>query len=398
MDTSGNDATGAPLVRIGFDGSQTGAAKAGCGYFAFSLADALSRADPAVSLDVYTSFGDQFFDPATAQQCTLAAPNIHFPLRHRLVTEAAEFWNAPNLADALGRPSVIHCNNFWCPDRRNIPGIPIVYTLYDLSFMIHPDWTTEANRLVCLTGMLRAAINADFVVSISEASRRDFLRHFPAFPADRVRVVYPASRFAQTTASQQAPKSLSDIATTGFWLSVGTIEPRKNQRALVEAYVRYRTRSSNPLPLVLAGGAGWKMETFRSELEQAGLGNSVRFTGYVSDAELAWLYSHCTANFYPSHFEGFGLPVLEGMTFGAPTVSSNQASLPEVCGDAAIQLSPADIGGWAECMHLLERDTARRDGLRASAFKQAAKFSWATTAAQVLDLYQQAIASVPHQR
>ncbi len=103
------------------------------------------------------------------------------------------------------------------------------------------------------------------------------------------------------------------------------------------------------MPLVLAGGKGWLMEDFRAS-QLLGLEADIVLTGYVSDDELVWLYRNCYANLYPSLFEGFGLPVLEGMQFGAATIASSATSIPEVAGDAAILLPPEDTEGWAQAM------------------------------------------------
>jgi alpha-1,3-rhamnosyl/mannosyltransferase len=114
-------------------------------------------------------------------------------------------------------------------------------------------------------------------------------------------------------------------------------------------------------------------------------------TGYVSDDELIWLYNNCYANLYPSLFEGFGLPVLEGMQFGAPTVISNSTSLPEVTGDAAIKLSPDNTDEWTETLLRLASDQGERDHLSEKAREQAKKFDWKQSAHQLLELYQEAI-------
>lgn len=379
-------------MKIGFDASQTGGTKAGCGYFAFSLGEALKPLLDGSSVEFYPSFGDRFFDPALVKDALHLPKNFNRASILKTSQEAAAFWRGPNLDLALGVPDVIHCNNFWCPQRHQVGQTRLVYTLYDLSFMIHPDWTTEANRQVCLSGMFNAAANADWILAISDASKRDFCWHFPHFPRERIKVIYPASRFRASGFAMARPSAIASIPENRFWLSVGTIEPRKNQRMLVEAYRRYLARSSDPLPLVFAGGAGWKMDDFRAEIVASGLGRHIHFTGYVSDENLAWLYSNCRANLYPSHFEGFGLPVLEGMTFGAATLSSNTSSLPEVCGTAAMQLPPGDFEAWAAALVQLETNDQLQSRLQQAACIQATQFNWSKAAAETMELYRQAIA------
>jgi glycosyltransferase involved in cell wall biosynthesis len=176
-------------------------------------------------------------------------------------------------------------------------------------------------------------------------------------------------------------------------LNVGTIEPRKNQRCLVEAYAHYLALGGAPMPLVLAGGKGWLMEDFKKQLSRMKIDDQVVMTGYVSDDELIWLYRNCYANLYPSLFEGFGLPVLEGMQFGAPTLTSNCSSLPEVAGNAAILIAPEDTESWAQAMLRLAGSRGEREQLSAAALEQSGRFDWKQSAMALLQLYEEALVS-----
>ena len=147
------------------------------------------------------------------------------------------------------------------------------------------------------------------------------------------------------------------------------------------------------MPLVLAGGKGWLMEDFQKHLSDLGIDAQIVMTGYVSDDELIWLYRNCYANLYPSLFEGFGLPVLEGMQFGAPTLTTHSTSIPEVAGKAAILLDPEDTEGWAQAMLRLAANTDERDKLSLAAREQAKRFDWKISAAALLQLYEEALAS-----
>ena len=206
-------------------------------------------------------------------------------------------------------------------------------------------------------------------------------------------MIYPCSRFLNASREGDCPKILQSLSGSEFWLNVGTIEPRKNQRHLVEAYARYLALGGSPIPLVLAGGSGWLTDDFKAYLRQLNIEEHIVFTGYVSDDELIWLYRNCYANLYPSGFEGFGLPVLEGMQFGAPTLVSNTTSLPEVAGDAAILLSPKDPEAWAQAMLRLSMNLEEKERLSGLAREQAQHFQWEKSAAALLDLYAEAYTS-----
>lgn len=387
-------------MRIAFDISQTGNGKAGCGYFAHSIIQSLldgqgldGQGPDSPGGDSYVllpSFGDFYLDPEMPTRNPYPNRMATYGPRFSQKTQARHFWEAPNLEEALGAPDVIHSNNFWCPTQ--IRRSRLIYTFYDLGFVENPGWTTEANRVGCFSGVYRASIAADWVVAISQASRDHYLRTFPHFPEDRIKVIYPCSRFTNAGQAGARPTALADLGSGEFWLNVGTIEPRKNQHTLVEAYARYAARVASPKPLILAGGKGWLMDGFQQHLEKLGIAQHVRAIGYVSDEELIWLYRNCHANLYPSFFEGFGLPVLEGMQFGAPCVVSNSSSLPEVAGDAAILIDPLDLDGWANAMTLLDTDSDRRNALAQASIRQAGTFDWRASAGALRSLYEQAVA------
>lgn len=367
-------------MRIGFDVSQTGSGKAGCGYYADGLIRALDAlGGGGHDFILYPAFGDVFWDP----QCASAT---YFQERSQFrkmkapgsFEESQRFWGRPgaDFEERIGAPDLVHSNNFFCP--RGLEKARLVYTLHDLSFLVDPSWGTEANRVGCLDGVFRAATTADWIVANSEYTRRHFLEVFPHVLKERTRAVYPASRYRLGGAEPARPERFAHLAPGRFWLSVGSIEPRKNQRRLVEAYVR----SGSAWPLVLAGGKGWLMEDF---VVPAG----VELTGYVSDGELEWLYRNCFAFLYPSLFEGFGMPVLEAMSLGAPVICSNTTSLPEVAGEVGLLVDPLDVGAIADAMRRVEAGEMGRERLREAGVRQAGRFSWEASARKLLEVYEE---------
>lgn len=376
-------------MHIGFDISQTGSSKAGCGFFAHAMIQAMLGIAPEHRYSLYPSFGDFFFDALMPIQNPYKKG--HYGPRHLTRESASAFWSKQDLEHSLGTPDIVHSNNFWCPT--HLKSSRLIYTFYDMGFVVNPDWTTEANRLGCFSGVFNSSLAADWVVAISKASRDHYLNIFPHFPEDRIRVIYPCSRFTKDQLEGKCPKALKHIASGEFWLNVGTIEPRKNQRCLAKAYARYLALNGKPMPLVFAGGEGWLMDDFEKYLRELGIESHVIFTGYVSDEELIWLYQNCYVNLYCSLFEGFGLPILEGMQFGAPTVNSLSTSMPEIAGQATIQLSPENVEDWTQAMLRLASNPSERERLSESARKQARQFSWEQSAALLLELYEEALAS-----
>ena len=375
-------------LQVAFDVSQTGREKAGCGFYAAALINGLLESDDEKEFTLLTSFGDFFHDPFQA----LAFPHWRRGVRFgpRLVRRksASRFWvNRGKAHQYLDKFDIVHANNFWCPPWR-LRG-SLIYTLYDMSFIEHPEWTTESNRKGCLEGVRRAAQFADRFVAISEATKQSFLKHFPTIIPDRVQVIYPASRFGQPGFHPEPKSPDNRIFKAGkpFFLSTGTIEPRKNQVFLLDVYQQFRSRGGQPIPLVLAGKKGWMMDGFDQQISASPWSDDIHLLGYVSDGELAWLYQHCLLNLYPSHYEGFGLPVLEGMHFGTPVICSNRTSMPEIVGEAGVSLPPDDISGWIHALEALVSEPQRRKQLSQAAISRAARFDWEKSSAQVGNLY-----------
>lgn len=376
-------------MKVGFDVSQTGSSKAGCGYFAESLIRNLAAIDLTNEYILYPAVGDVFWDPECGRE-TFSCDQMNF---RRLAApksfEASQtFWrdSESGFEARLGDPDVVHINNFYCP--RGLRKARLVYTLHDLSFIAHPEWTTEANRIGCAQNVFQASLQADLIVAVSEYTRRHFLETFPHYPAERIVVVHEGSRFDRCPPAP-APAQFGRIEPGRFWLSVGTIEPRKNYARILEAYAAVYSSRPNLFPLVIAGGKGWLMEEFERSLDSAGLRGRVILTGYVSDRELQWLYESCFAFLYPSLFEGFGLPVVEAMSLGAPVISSNTTSIPEVVGDAGILVNPERSEEIAEAMSRLFDGLVDRNALAESSRARAAQFSWDSSARAMLDVYRQ---------
>ena len=380
-------------MRIAFDITQTGKDKAGCGYFAYSLIRALAEIDLDNEYLLLNSFGEFIWDrKASPAACGIQRANFKSSLlRHAYYSAAQRFWHTPplDLDTALGNPDIVHSNNFFSPS--GLRRAHLVFTLYDLSFIEHPEWSTEANRTLCFDGVYHASLYADTILAISEYSRAHFLRTFPHYPAENVSVIYPASRYKRS-ADLQRPKKLPGQVSEGkFWLCVGTLEPRKNHLGLLRAYARHKARFGKVLPLVHAGGPGWLMSDFKNHIRKLNLQNDVILLGYVDDMVLQWLYQNCFAFIYPSLFEGFGMPVLEAMSLGAAVITSNTTSIPEIVGDAGILINPMVDEQITNAMDELAGDENRLITLGLAAVQQATLFSWKRAAQQTLDLYKSQI-------
>jgi glycosyltransferase involved in cell wall biosynthesis len=379
-------------VKIGFDISQTGKGKAGCGYLANSLIKEIAQLDSKNQYILYPTFGNFYWDTHFDKIKSISQPNFTQGKLCKTLDESQILWKQPTAAieEALGNPEILHSNNFFCPEKK-LTNTKFIYTLYDLSFAEHPEWTTEQNRVSCFDNMFNASLHADHIIAISAYSKQHFLEFFPHYPEEKISIIYPASRYTLNEQLKK-PARLSPLSSGKFWLSVGTIEPRKNHKLLLQAYAKLKEASisSNKelFPLVLSGGMGWMMHDFETCLAELNLTNDVVWLGYTDEQELQWLYQHCYCFLYPSLFEGFGLPVLEAMTCGAPVITSNTSSIPEITGDTALLVDPTNMEMLFDAMKACVDEKVDLSALRQVARQRASVFSWEESARKVLNLYE----------
>lgn len=374
------------MVRIGFDISQTGNSKAGCGFFSENLILNLAKYSTENQYILYPTFGDHFWDQNYNNTCRIYQSNFSYGLKHSSLNQAKFFWEhfSDESEKKLGTIDIVHANNFFCPP--NMMQAKLIYTLYDLSFIEHPEYSTEHNRIACFDGIFKASLHADLIIAISHFSREHFLKTFPHYPADKIVVVHPASRFSHTNKELTKSKKLDKLTNDQFWLSVGTLEPRKNIKLLLKTYADLKSKQPT-LPLVLAGKQGWMIDHLEEILRDLNLTEDVHVLGYVDDEELKWLYQNCFCLIYPSLFEGFGLPILEAMTLGAPVITSNVSSIPEVIGSAGIMVNPTDSAELMAAMMEVASNAEYRQKMKSLSIQQSLLFSWENTAKKVSQLY-----------
>jgi glycosyltransferase involved in cell wall biosynthesis len=177
----------------------------------------------------------------------------------------------------------------------------------------------------------------------------------------------------------------------GFILFVGTIEPRKNLITLLRAFSETLKNTDLRPQLVIAGQEGWLVGETLNYVHSEGLSDRIKFTGYITDAELRALYASCAVFVYPSLYEGFGLPPLEAMACGAPVISSDVPSLTETVGQAALLVAPTDVQKLARGLVDMLRDEEQRSHFSRVGLERASQFTWERTARLTMDVYSKAI-------
>lgn len=267
---------------------------------------------------------------------------------------------------------------------------PSVVTFHDLALLRWPEQVTRRRHAYLSRQMRDAAERAARILTVSEATKDDVVELLGVDPA-RIAVAPLGvdERFMPVTPDGVGQFRAKHGLERPFVLFVGTLEPRKNLPALLRAFAAIR--DDVPHDLVIAGAAGWKMEAFALTLRELDLGDRVRLLGFVDDDGLPALYSAADLFAFPSLYEGFGLPVLEAMACGAPVLTSRVSSLPEVAGEAAILIDPADESGMAAEMGALLHDPDRRAAMAVAGRLRAALFTWRRTAALTAAAYREAL-------
>jgi glycosyltransferase involved in cell wall biosynthesis len=371
-------------LKIGFDVAQTCHDRAGCGWVADLLVREMVRLAPYHEFFLYHHFGNWINHDAT-KGTHLESGNVREPLRALNHRKAWEMWQsvARGTKTPPGDPDIVHANCFQAPLVR---PAKLVYTVYDVSFWVHPEFTTEENRLVCQRGVLEAIDRAAGFVFISQSSMDEFEGVLPGLLEEkgiRHTVAPLASRFEPVT---QPRATIAD----GCWLAVGSLEPRKNYERILSAFERYFEKSTLKRRLIIAGGKGWKSEDLRTRIDDLEKRGLVKYEGYVDDERLCKLYNCAFGLVFPSHYEGFGLPIVEAMSQACPVITRRNSSLPEVGGSAAIYCKD-DEAEIAEAMLRMERDQSYYLGASRASWAQANRFSWSATARKVLELYDELV-------
>jgi glycosyltransferase involved in cell wall biosynthesis len=279
-----------------------------------------------------------------------------------------------------------------------LPQRANVFTVPDLSFIHYPDLHIPYNRDAWRSHLENHIVPyGDAILTFSEHTRQDLAKTYGVHP-DRIHVTPLAAgeQFRPVRERRELDADLERFNLRGqrYILSVGTLEPRKNLELLLRAYSRLvRGRPALPQKLVLAGARGWLEAPIFAAVESLGLQDRVVFLGHSNP--LAVLYNGADLMVYPSLFEGFGLPPLEAMSCGTPVITSNSSSLPEVVGDAGIQVDPQDEEELCAAMRRVLEDDALRHHLSEAGLKRSREFSWDRTAAITLKAYEAALARRP---
>ena len=283
-------------------------------------------------------------------------------------------------------PDILHGTNYSVYPCKN--SLKVI-NIYDLTFIKYPQYIDSVVKTY--TEKVRRCLQwTDLVLTISESSKQDIIEYLQVAP-EKIYVTPLASRYHPDYLSEEQTGKLAKQVKYDFSipyiLFVSTIEPRKNINTIITAFNLLKQKYKIKQQLILIGRKGWNYESIFTAIETSPWKQEIHHLDYLSDELVALFYSKADVFVYPSHYEGFGLPVLEAMTLGAPVITAKTSSLPEVTGNAAILIEPQDSVQLAESILEIISNSQLRQELINKGKERAKLFSWERTAKATLTAY-----------
>ncbi len=263
-------------------------------------------------------------------------------------------------------------------------------TIPDMTFYLFPGMHQKIKRLYFKTLIPLSLKKCCRAITISESTKSDLLKRFPHMDPDKIAVIHLGVNLNSPPIQAKEHLGKYGLQEKKYFLFVGTLEPRKNIPAILEAFHHIITENAydkKDYKLVIMGKKGWFYREIFETVKKYHLEESVIFTGYLGGEAKQSLLAHAFLFVYPSFYEGFGLPVLEAMVYGVPVITSNVSSLPEISGDAGLLIDPHHWQEIAAAMLKLLSDQELAEELSQRSLIQAQRFSWRHTAEKTLALF-----------
>jgi len=362
-------------MKIAIDVRTAGGEKAGKGWFTFSIARELIKIDQSNQYFLYTDGGIAGFDEfKNVEMVIIVAKGLswHSAVMKDLKKQEIDVFFAPS---SFIIPALL-------PKRTKIKTI---ITIHDLVAFLFPETHSKKTIILEKIFLKRAIKKASAITVVSENTKKDVMEKFN-LPEDGIQIIPcgASEDFHPEDPSEDFIKKTN--LPEKFFLAVGTIEPRKNYEALIQALAMIHKEYPN-YHVLIAGKQGWNaMESIEELINENYLQKYVHFLGYVTNKTLNKLYNLAEALVFPSYYEGFGIPPLEAMQAGCPVISSHSSSMPEVMGDAAIYCSPDSPADFAKAMVDLIKNPETRVDLVNRGRIRSKSFSWNSSAQKLYTL------------
>jgi glycosyltransferase involved in cell wall biosynthesis len=368
-----------PSFRVGFDATQLPRLGAGTATYILNLVAELA-ALPDRDFDLVVVAKDIDADALRAAAPSATVVAVRLPTRpYRLA------WEQVGLPLLMRRAKIVvlHSPHYTVPFTG---AFRRVVTFHDLTYITMPERHSQSRRWYFRLAIPRAARRADSILCDSAQTREDLHHLYPDLPLDRSTVVplgitpryfesIPPDSVRRVKEQYRLPEH--------YVLHVGTIEPRKNIQTALRA-VELLRMSGHPTALVLVGPPGWESRELYSALQRSPI---CRALGHIPLEDLVAVYAGARSLVMPSHYEGFGFPVLEAMAVGVPVVCSGKGSLREVAGDAALIPASDAPEDYAAVLQTASETGPDREAIIRRGQQWASQYTWRRTAAQTASVY-----------
>ena len=368
-------------MKIAIDIRGTIGTKAGKGWYTYVLVKALLKHDHENEYILYSHQKNPDLAADIKRRSQSATP-----VRQKIFKQRGLSWHLKVLRDIKKRKPDL----FWGPTSYIIPALApkwlkTVITVHDIIAFLFPEGHNRKALFLERITLKRALKKSTNILTVSQNTRNDLIQWFGV--SQRKIIVAPCAASSIFVRIKDAKKLNAVRSKHGlpdkFILAVGTLSPRKNFTRLIQAYKNLLKKHPD-VHLVIVGGKGWDFESTLENIDP----EKVHLVGYIEGEDLADVYNLAEMFVFPSLYEGFGIPLVEAMSCGCPVVASNNSSIPEVCGEAAILIDPYSIGSIENAMHEILSSAALRNDLIQKGLEQSKEFSWQESAQTIKSLLQ----------
>ncbi len=342
----------------------------GIGWFTYQTLERIVRNHPEHE---FIFFFDRTYDPSFVFAPNVTPVVVHPQARHPVLFYIWFEWRIPALLRKY------KADLFLSPDGYTSlsTSIPTCLVIHDLAFEHYPEHYMLSHRLYWRHYSRLFSKKATRIATVSTYSKDDICNNYGIAP-EKIDVVYNGAHDEYRVLSFDEREAVKKQYADGceYFVFAGALHPRKNIVNLLKAFIAFKKRQHTNMKLVIAGRLAWKYDEVEQMQAEMPFKEDVKWVGYMNVDELSKVIGGAYALVYASIFEGFGIPILEALQCDVPAIVSNTSSMPEVAGDAALLVDPADPDDIANKMHQLYKDEALRKKLVLNAREQVKKFSW----------------------
>jgi len=365
-------------MKIGIDIRSAGGEKTGKGFYTLHITRELLKKDKKNDYFLYADSGVAGFEEFKNAKTII-------------IEKRGVFWHRAVAKDVLKE----NMDVFFAPSSFIIPSmlakasaekkIKVIITIHDIAAILFPEFHEKKAVILEKLFIKKAIKAATKILAVSENTKKDLIKKFKV-PSEKIEVMHCAASadFCPINTTEEKVKELKEKISIPekFFLTVGTVQPRKNYEALLQAFAMFYEKNKN-YHLIIVGNSGWGKSDFSKIIEANYLQKHVHLLGYITSKNLNFLYNTAQAFIFPSLYEGFGIPPLEAMKAGCPIIASNTSSIPEVLGEAAIYCDPRSPAEFAFAMEKIISNEELKADLINKGRIQSKKFNWENSA-QVL--------------